>query len=59
MVSPRMAVPLALLATVPVTVFLLDNGEPFVYAALVNVALIAGALWLLFDGQAGSLTGKR
>jgi hypothetical protein len=54
-----MAVPLALLATVPVTVFLLDNGEPFVYAALVNVALIAGALWLLFDGQAGSLTGKR
>jgi hypothetical protein len=54
-----MAEPLALLATVPVTVFLLDNGEPFVYAALVNVALIAGALWLLFDGQAGSLTGKR
>ena len=59
MVSPRMAVPLALLAMVPVAVFILDNGEPFVYAALVNVALIAGVLWLLFGGRAGALTRSR
>lgn len=57
MVSPRMLVPLSLLAAVPVTAFLFDNGELFVLAALVNVALIAGTLWLLFGGRAGSLTG--
>lgn len=55
MVSIRTVVPLALLAVVPVSAYLLDNGEPFVAAAFANIALIAASLWLLFGGQAGRL----
>lgn len=53
MVSTLTMVPLALLAVVPVSVYLLDNGEPFVAAAFANLALIAASLWLLFGGGAG------
>jgi len=55
MVSIRTAVPLSLLAVVPVSAYLLDNGEPFVAAAFANIALIAVSLWLLFGGQVGRL----
>ena len=50
MVSTQMLAPLALLATVPVTAFFLYSGESFVLAAFLNLALIAGSLWLLFGG---------
>lgn len=50
MVSTKMFAPLALLATIPVTAFFLYNGESFVLAAFLNVALISGSLWLLFGG---------
>lgn len=53
MVSIRTVAPLALLAVVPVTAFLLHNGEPFVAAAFANLALIATSLWLLFGGRLG------
>lgn len=55
MVSTRTVAPLALLAVVPVTAYLLENGEPFVAAALANVALVVVSLWLLFGGRLGRL----
>jgi hypothetical protein len=55
MVSTRTVAPLALLAVVPVSVYLLHNGELFIAAAFANLALIAASLWLLFGGRLGGL----
>jgi len=59
MVSTRTVAPLALLAVVPITAYLLHNGEAFVAAAFANLALIAVSLWLLFGGRIGGLGSDR
>lgn len=52
-VEPRYAAPLvALVATIPVALFILDRGAWAVVLSLVSVALIAASVYLLFGPAA-------